>query len=156
MINEPDIVMTKSEDDCMKMMQFFCNIKNNGNPIEYLPCDDLLKGLKGFVAFYGYYDHKVEVDNEVYEEESIRFCWKFAEPINSIIDIKSEEVEELLKDCLESNWIRCDNPKLLKVGFLNYEKSECRHFRIFDIKNLSGEVAQLFRCHEDKRIEGNK
>ncbi len=148
-----ELVM-KNEEDCKTMINFFSDIgklyiDKDRSPVQIIPCDDPLKGLKGFVVFHAPYI------NGEYNEKYVHLCWKIEEPIKTIIHVESDKVEELLKDCLVSNWDRCDDPKKLKVGFINYEKSECRYFKIFCIKNLTGEVKELFNNNELKRIENN-
>ncbi len=150
MNTEPEqIIMT--QEDCNKLAKFFEKLKTSSkpSPIEVIPCDDPLKGLNGFVAFYQIAASTYEEDFT--DEASILFSWKFAEPIQTIHDV-TDNAEELLKDCLSNpDWIRCDDAKKLKVGFANYAMSKCRYFSVRTIKGMSKETQQAF-SQADKNI----
>jgi hypothetical protein len=129
------VIMT--QEDCYKLEQFFKRINGSTKhkPIQLLPLDEPLNGLKGIIAFF---------QEEYKEEAAILFSWKFAEPIQDIYDV-TDRAEELLKDCLSNpDWIRCDDVKKLKVGFANHAMSKCRYFSVRTIKGMSKETQQAF------------
>lgn len=157
-------LIMKNEEDCKMMIIFFNDIgklykdkDRDRSSIQIVHCDLPLKGLKGFIVFHSpcideAYDEAYDGE---YNEKYVHLCWKIEEPIKDIIDVEPDKVEELLKDCLVSNWDRCDDPKRLRVGFINYEKSECRYFKVKLIMNLTGEVKELFDKNELKRIKNS-
>ena len=92
---------------------------------QVLPCDEPLDAFKGFVVWK-------EVNDG---EESLQFGWRFAKPIKKIENVTQSSTPKLLKACmLQKGWISCDAPERLRIGFVNYDKSICRYFKLSSFK----------------------
>ena len=144
-------VQMADEMSCQAMCDFLTmardKAKAEGNKaIEVIPCDDLLMGLKGHLAF---------MMTGPAEELSVYFCWKFSEPIKTQVNMwTGGKAEDLMRECLHkpNGWERHDEPKALKIGYVHYGKSEWRHLKVRDFKMLDDGLKSLFADSEKERL----
>jgi hypothetical protein len=158
-INE---VVVGSREDCDLLADFF---RKAG--LVLLPCDDVLKGTKGYLCYFERQGNRVlrtpdersllEVDGKVEEvvENELIFSWRFADPIREVVVCEGENVVEIMKRCLsEPGWIRADDPKKLRAGFANYALSLCFYFPITEIRGMPDDIVKHFndwrREHSDQ------
>jgi hypothetical protein len=112
--------------------------------IQVVPCDDMMEGVKGHIAF------RTEGKGDDAVERSFWFCWRFARK-PSVQVIRRAEYEEFLKrwndlpdadreclqglrgplpylelieDCMGPGWIVADSPLNLQLGFAKYAKPD--------------------------------
>jgi hypothetical protein len=147
-------VIVADEASCKAMMNFWVETKgamdwNNCNDYELqiIPCDEPLKGLKGYFVSMSF--HHVQ-DADV-DDVSMWFFWRHEDPIKRIVDINFEDhnPSEVMIRCVDEGWISCNDPMSLRVGFLNYEKSECMQFGLSVVKGMSEEARLKFQQSSD-------
>lgn len=143
-------VITADENSCNALMNFWIETKRamdwndcHEPTLEILPCDDPLKGLRGYLVAISV-SHVYDADND---DVSMVFSWRFAEPISRIVNINVEDhnPSEVMIRVIDERWQKCDDPKRLMVGFLNYDKSECMYFPISIIKGMNDEAKMKYQ-----------
>ena len=114
-----------------------------------LNCDSIEEGLLGFVAFKN-------IENE---EKVVVVQWSFAKPVIKFINLNEEKD---LKKCIDivegcianSEWIECNNPKKLQVGFAKMaqldsnDESERVYLRLSKIKEMQSFDANFTQIYE--------
>ena len=153
-------VMMANEASCNAMAAFFKEVGEASDlnavdsSIDVIPCDDLIKGMRGFMAI-AKIPH-IEDSREV--EVCVWFAWRFADEIKTIVDVPLENADVMLRECLQpdAGWVQCDDPMNLKKGYAHYGRSECRYFNIRIIKQLPEETRKIFQVAEDARLKAQK
>lgn len=99
-------------------------------PIQILPADEVIDGLRGFVAFYTPDPQKPG------DERTLWLAWRYAKPVPEsdrspigMGEVKDqpfrESVEKTLTECItEPGWVKCDDPLRLVMGFARLAKPE--------------------------------
>lgn len=182
-IKKPAINLLK--EDAITLIEFLKTVEE----VQILSYDEPLDGVKGFHAFHYdktkkeaecNYDPEAPIEYHPVEHE-ISFGYCFAKPVepenHTRLDIDYENSDPTLADaenfmqnlepvieqvekCLtEDGWCICDNPKMLKIGFIKYasldsdsnEKSEYVSLRLSIYKTLPKELqdrVQEFRTKD--------
>lgn len=133
--------MELNKDQCEELVGFFKNVG-----LTVLGKDDIEGGTKGWVCFKC---DKINSKGEMIEY-SIAFGYRFAEPVKNYFLVPQDKADEMIKECIEKNWIKCDNPIKRLVQFRDLEKSECRQFTLSVIKGLGCEAKVLFQSKKNK------
>jgi hypothetical protein len=148
-MNDIETILTDKET-VDKLVAFFKRLHkmaddtNTPFPLNVVPCDDPLKGLKGFLLFGALPTVSVLEDDHV-QEESIILSWRHAEEIKTITEVPSDQIDAAMPECFEAGWHVCNDPRQLRIGFVNYEKSECRYFKVIDARNASDDLKAKYR-----------
>ena len=126
--NQEDTVIRLSKKSCLKMVDF---LRKSG-----LECFDTYEptmGTKGFII----YD-----STPLKSPETLCLLWQEHNPILTIKTFDREDdlllSAKTFEECLEDGggWEKCNDPKTLRIGFINVKKSEIRYFK-FSIARTS-------------------
>jgi hypothetical protein len=156
-MDEVSEIIVENEEACNKVLQFIENIANLNKTLgsdigqlHHLPCDEPLKGLRGYYVF-----SPIETG-----EEGLLISWRHAKPIEKVNVYKFTEdrkqdlvLSDLMTSCIKNGWVRCDNPKDLMVGWLDYELSVVNYFDIRFFRYLTPMAKAAFEESEKKKIE---
>jgi len=141
------VVILPDEESCKTLIAFLQTVKGlskkagNRIPLEIIPSDDILAGLKGYIIFETVFRTPSEIDRD---EAVLYVAWRFAEPIRATFDVDQDQIEVALRECVSSEkWVLYDDPKRLRVGFFNREVSMCRFFPIRGIQMCSDELKEI-------------
>jgi len=137
-------IMLTSKESLQGVYEFFtevkkeCVTKNINMLLEILPCDDSLRATKGHLIY-------LNVPHSEKEQEiATVFEWQYDKPIENIevvtADMPIDDANEKFLKCMEEEWLQCDDPKKLRIGFLNYKLSQCVYFKLSLFKKLPPET----------------